>query len=462
MKVRVKKHWLLLAAFLALMAGVLWATRPGLAQSGSAHTGGRAVTPCVDGLADIYPCHNVDILAHLSLSEIGAVDETIKGNDHWGWTDPDTGREYVIFGLTDSTSFIDITDHQNPIYLGNLPGRDGISTWRDIKVYQNYAYIVSDIPTQAGMQVFDLTQLRNVVNPPVTFSETNHYDGFGPGHNLWINEATGYLYAFRSDSCNAAIHMVDLQDPANPTFAGCFDEGDAPLSDAECVIYSGPDTDYTGQEICFTGSDDNVSIGNVNDKANPYLISHFIYPGIARAHQGALTADQRFWLLSDTMDENNFGHNTRTYAFDVADLDAPVFLGYYEHATTARDHNVYIIGNYAYETNWRAGLRILDISSLPSTNFTEVAYFDVDPTSDSIAMTGSWSNYPWWTDGTVTVSDTEQGLFILQPQLAPTDVSLIGLDGQVATPAGAWLAALLTATLLLAVAIWYLRRRSHA
>jgi choice-of-anchor B domain-containing protein len=162
------------------------------------------------------------------------------------------------------------------------------------------------------------------------------------------------------------------------------------------------------------------------------------------------------------MDENNFGHNTRTYAFDVADLDAPVFLGYYEHATTARDHNVYIVGNYAYETNWRAGLRILDISSLPSTDFTEVAYFDVDPTSDSIAMTGSWSNYPWWTDGTVTVSDTEQGLFILQPQLAPTDVSLIGLDGQVATPAGAWLAALLTATLLLAVAIWYLRRRSHA
>ena len=66
--------------------------------------------------------------------------------------------------------------------------------------------------------------------------------------------------------------MINVQDPLNPTFAGCFEVDDDPLSDAECVIYNGPDTDYTGHEICFTGSDDNVSIGDVTDKANPYLI----------------------------------------------------------------------------------------------------------------------------------------------------------------------------------------------
>jgi len=49
--------------------------------------------------------------------------------------------------------------------------------WRDIKVYNNYAFIVADftsstpaIDREHGMQVFDLTRLRNVANPPETFT----------------------------------------------------------------------------------------------------------------------------------------------------------------------------------------------------------------------------------------------------------------------------------------------------
>ena len=370
-------------------------------------------TRCVAGMADIYPCDQIHLLAHMSLADIGAEDGTILGNDHWGWTDPTTGHEYVIFGLTNGTAFVDITDREAPVYLGKLPSHGGESTWRDIKVYQDYAFITGDIPiTNHGLQIFDLTQLRGITTTQ-TFTETVHYDGFGPGHNLWINAESGYLYVFRSDTCSGAIHMVNIQDPLNPTFAGCFAEIDAPLSDAECVNYNGPDSDYTGQEICFIGSDDNVSIGNVTDKNNPTLIKTFSYPGIVRAHQGALTPDQRYWLLSDTMDEPTNGHNTRTYVFDVADLDNPIVLGHYTHNTTARDHNVYIRDAAAYQTNWKAGFRMLDISMLPSLSFTETGYLDIAPASDSIAAQGAWSNYPWWRDGIVSVSGTDEGLFIL-------------------------------------------------
>ncbi|QLQ05191.1 MAG: hypothetical protein HZY76_03135 [Anaerolineae bacterium] len=65
-------------------------------------------------------------------------------------------------------------------------------------MYGNIAYIVADTPTQHGLQVFDLTQLRAVTNPPRTFTETAHYAGFVAGHSLWMNETTGYLYVFRS------------------------------------------------------------------------------------------------------------------------------------------------------------------------------------------------------------------------------------------------------------------------
>jgi len=376
---------------------------------------GRAAGPfrCVEGMAGDLPCHDVHVLSHLDLGDIGAEDDTIKGNDHWGWTDAVTGREYVIFGLTNGTAFVDITEPESPVYVGKLPSHDGVSVWHDIKVHSDHAFIVADVPTEHGLQVFDLRQLREVQAPPVTFIESAHYDGFGPGHNLWINQETGYLYVFRTDTCGGGVHMVDLEDPLAPAFAGCFGADDAPLSDGECLVYQGPDPDYIGRELCFIGSDDNVTIADVTDKAGPSIVSTFIYPGIERAHQGALTPDHRHWLLSDTLDEVNNGHPTRTYVFDVSDLDQPIVLGSYDHATNARDHNLYIIGDTAYQANWKAGLRILDIGALPQTGFTETGFLDIDPGSDSVAAAGAWNNYPWWRDAVISVSGTDEGLLVV-------------------------------------------------
>ncbi len=76
-------------------------------------------------------------------------------------------------GRFDGTAFIDVSDPYNPRYLGDLPLTEGATPnlWRDMKVYQNHAFIVSDGAGPHGIQVFDLTELRNVTNPPVTFTE---------------------------------------------------------------------------------------------------------------------------------------------------------------------------------------------------------------------------------------------------------------------------------------------------
>ncbi len=384
-------------------------------HAGSVVTGRQA---CAGGSAAGYPCDNVDLLAHLSLAELGASNTTIKGNKHWGWTDPQTGHDYVLFGLTDATAFVDITDREHPIFLGQLPSHQGVSQYRDMAVYGNIAYIVADTPTQHGLQVFDLTQLRAVNNPPVTFNETGHYAGFVAGHSLWMNQATGYLYVFRSvgDTCQNGIHVVNVNNPLQPSFAGCFAQNDTPLSTGECLVYDGPDTDYTGHEMCFVASDNNVSIFDVTHKNQPLQVANFTYPGIARAHQGDLTADLRYWLLGDMEDEHHTGVNTRTYVFDVSNLDQPVVLGHFSHSTFAIDHDLQIVGQRVFEANWRAGLRILDISSLPGLGFRELAYFDTVPDSNSIGHTGAFAPYVW-PDGVVTVSDTESGLFILQPTI---------------------------------------------
>ncbi len=173
-------------------------------------------------------------------------------------------------------------------------------SWRDIKVHKNHAYIVSEARSH-GMQVFDLTRLRDVSNPPVTFTETAHYNKMSTAHNIAINEATGYAYivgAAGKNSCSGGLHMVDSRTPTSPAFAGCF-SADGYTHDTQCVVYAGPDTRYGGREICFSSNEDAVTVVDVTNKKAPAQISRTPYDQSAYTHQGWLTGDQRYFLLAD-------------------------------------------------------------------------------------------------------------------------------------------------------------------
>ena len=370
-------------------------------------------TPCSGGMAGTYPCSNVDLMSFLALADIGGG----QANDIWGWTDSSTGKEYAIMGRTNGTSFVDISDPVSPIYLGNLPPHSSGSTFRDIKVYADHAFMVTEA-RGSGMQVFDLTQLRMVASPPATFSGTAHYPRFSYAHNLVINEDSGFAYAVGTNTCSGGLHMINIQTPANPTSAGCF-SADGYTHDAQCVNYDGPDLDHQGKEICFNSNVDTLTIVNVTNKAGPVMLSRTGYSGSRYTHQGWLTEDQVYFLLGDEDDEaeNPKVTNTRTYLWDVSDLDAPALIGSHDSTTTATDHNQYVKGSYTYQSNYRAGLRILDITDIANGNLTEVAFFDVYPRSDSRKEDGTWSNYPFFDSGIVIVSEIEQGLFILRPNL---------------------------------------------
>jgi choice-of-anchor B domain-containing protein len=393
-------------------------------------------TPCESGMAGIYPCDGIDLLAFMPLNTIGGV----EGNDIWGWTDPLDGTEYALMGLTNGTSFVDISDPENPVYLGILPTQTSSSIWRDIKVYNNYAFIVADNAGSHGMQVFDLTQLRTVVSPPTTFSPDTVYTQFGSAHNIVINEDSGYAYAVGSSTCSGGLHMINIQNPLSPTFAGCY-SSDGYTHDAQCVIYNGPDIAYQGDEVCFNSNEDTLTIVDVTDKNNPTLLSKTGYTGVEYTHQGWLTEDQTYFLLDDELDEYYNGHNTYTYIWDVSDLDNPVVLGHYTGPTPSIDHNLYTVGNLAYEANYRSGLHILDISDVANANLSQVGFFDVYPANDNPDFNGSWSVYPYFCSGVIVVSGIEQGLFILKQsgpgvgsvELSPPSQTLIGSPGETMT-----------------------------
>lgn len=368
-------------------------------------------TPCVNGMAGTFPCNNVDLASFLPLADIGG--GTI--NDLWGWTDPLTGKEYAVVGRSGGTSFIDLSNPEKPIYLGNLPTHSVDSVWRGVKVYANHAFIVSEADNH-GLQVFDLTRLRNPGSLPVTFTADAHYNGFKRAHTLAINEMTGFAYAAGSkDTCAGGLHMVDVRNPRQPVFAGCINQ-DGYTHETQCVTYRGPDAAHWGREVCFSANEDTLTIIDVTNKSAPVQLSRTTYQGVGYTHQGWLTEDQKHFLLDDELDEIKTGVNSTTYIWNVSDLDAPSVTGIYKGQSKAIDHNLYIRGNRAYQSNYRSGLRILDISNIGAASLSEVGFFDIYPIDDAPEFNGAWSNYPFFRSGIVIVGGIEQGLFVLRPR----------------------------------------------
>ncbi|MFT5249454.1 MAG: choice-of-anchor B domain-containing protein [bacterium] len=377
-----------------------------------------AQTPCENGMAGEYPCNGYDLQSFISLEEM----DGIRGNDSWGWTDPDNGNEYAIMGLKNGTAFIDISDPINPIYLGKLPTHTGESIWRDIKVYENHAFIVSEASNH-GMQVFDLTRLRSVPSPPETFTEDAHYDGFGSSHNIAINEESGYAYSVGDNTFSGGAHFIDISDPINPTAAGGY-SGDGYTHDAHIVTYNGPDTDYIGKEIYVGSNEDRVVIVDVTDKNNPQHIASVSYPNFSYTHQGWLTEDFSYYILGDEADEIDFGFNTKTIILDLTDLDNPIHSFDYNGPTLATDHNGYVKGDLFYLANNAAGLRVIDISDISNGNMTEIGYFDSHPINDFAGYQGIWSTYPYFESGNIVISDREGFLVVKSSTLAIEENSI--------------------------------------
>ena len=371
-------------------------------------------TPCENGMAGIYPCDNVDLMSTISLSELGGVQNM---NDIWGWTDSDSGREFALIGMRNGTSFVEVTDPVNPLVIGFLATATTNSLWRDVKVFNDYAFVVSEAGGH-GMQVFDLAELLiDYDEYPVVFEQSAYYDLFGRAHNIAINEASGYAYGIGTSTFSGGLHFVDISDPLNPQVAGGFG-ADGYTHDAQIVNYTGPDGDYFEREIAFCCNEDAVTIVDVTDKTDPVQISTLGYDFSAYTHQGWLTEDENFFIFNDEIDETSgFTPTTKTLIMDVRDLDNPVLHYEYLSSSTAIDHNLYTKGSLCYQSNYRSGLRILDMGNVFEQEISTLGFFDSQPMDDFQDYSGTWSNYAYFPSGTVIMSDMYTDFFILRPTL---------------------------------------------
>ena len=416
---------------------------------------------CIDGVAKIegtdrgYFCSDFNLMGYVSLEEM----EAEAGNDIWGWTDlkdnGGDGKEYAIMGLNNGTAFIDISDPTKPIYLGKLPTATEDSMWRDMKVYNNHVFIVSEA-TEHGLQIFNLSKLRGVESKQV-FSADYIDNSFGNAHNIAINEDLGYAYIAGScydtqcklDRSNSkGLYVFDVSNPLNPevvTESPSFGYS----HDAQIVTYKGPDQDYVGKEIYIGSNEDRVVFIDVTNKSEPKLISVFDNYDHQYTHQSWLTDDHKYALLGDELDELDSSGNlmsnarTRTVIIDLSDLDSPKKHFEYLAETNAIDHNGYVKGTKFFLASYTAGLRVLDLLNINQKNIVEMGFFNTfhdntdldqglpklntiknqDPGGDhsgkkgnSEAFNGAWSVYPYFKSENIIISDINSGLFIVKKQ----------------------------------------------
>ncbi|KAF5381289.1 hypothetical protein D9615_008330 [Tricholomella constricta] len=394
--------------------------------------------PCVNGRAGEFKCSNVDLYSFKSHAELGSA--TGEGSSSWGWTHK--GRDFVVFGQADGAAFIEILKNGEIDYLGRLPQTEGAlpSIWREIRVTGDIAVIGSEAVNH-HIQFFDLKKLLKIKKneKPKTFDSIKDASIFrglpiGRTHNVVVNNELPYVVSVgsqpRTSQFAAGLVFIDIRDPSNPTLLGYQGE-DGYVHDAQCLPYRGPDERFKGRDICYGYNEDTLTIYDVTNPANATIISRTGYVGASYTHQGWVLDphDQSYLLLDDELDERNKAGLAAdgfpvTYIWDIKDLTAPTLTGHYKTSVKGIDHNQYVANGKSYQSNYGAGLRILDVSSIPrdptGAGVHEVGFFDIYPEDDEsegggeVQFVGSWSSYGLFKSGWIFINTIERGAYVVR------------------------------------------------
>lgn len=310
----------------------------------------------------------------------------------WGWTAPN-GREYAILCCVTGTSFVDITDTNNIVEKDFVPG--STTPWREVKVYQNYAYVVTD-NAGGGMQIINMSFLPD----SVSLVKTWNYTGFTQGHSISNSGRFMYINGGNAAS-NGGIAIVDLLDPVNPVRRGRY------TSKYVHDSFIRNDTIYAA--IMFNNQ---YGILDARNKDTIRVIKEFNnLPSYSLTHNCEITADRKYLI---TTDEGQSPPGS-VKIWNIQNYDMITYVGSLRPSTPATNnaigHNIFIKGNLLVVSHYEAGIRFFDLRGLPNS-VQEVAFYDTYPGADSAAYRGNWGAYPYFASGKIISSDMQTGLWI--------------------------------------------------
>lgn len=332
-------------------------------------------------------------IAQLNMSLLSQYDYPIaRGDvsDIWGYVD-EFGNEYAIVGNEFGVSIVDVTNPTIPVEVFYTPGANTI--WRDMKTYNNKAYITNEGGN--GMMIIDLDPL-----PGSTALTVTNYAGvnfpFATAHNLYIDE-NGYCYIFGANSGVGGAIILNLNLPtSNPSFeAGRYNQ------------YYLHDGVVRGDTLWGSAINDGfLAVINVATKSAPVTMATKTTPSNF-THNAWFSDDNQTIFTTDEKSNAYLG------AYDVSDLGNISELGRVQSSPGMNviPHNVHFMNDYIITSYYRDGVTVHDVCD--PTNMVEVGNYDTSPAFSGNGFNGCWGVYPWLPSGNIIASDIENGLFVL-------------------------------------------------
>lgn len=324
----------------------------------------------------------------LNMTKLGRLDFTAQLSNIWGYETE--GNEYALVGMANGTSFVDVTNPANPNEVYFKTGAN--STWREIKVFNNHAYIVTE--GGGGLQIVDMTPLPQNTNLSSVSYFGSQYD-FTTAHTLYIDE-NGILYIFGSDYGQGGALMYDLNaNPEAPVELGVFDD---------YYIHDGFVRGDTLWASCVY--DGFLAIVDVSDKANPTAVTTFNTPSNF-THNSWPTNNNNYLFTTDEVT------NAYVTSYDVSDFDNISEIDRFQHfpGSGSIPHNAHLLGNFLYVSYYKDGVVIIDVTN--PNNLVESGFYDTAPTMEGDGFDGCWGVYPYLPSGNIIASDMSSGLWIL-------------------------------------------------
>lgn len=312
---------------------------------------------------------NIELIGKLPITNLPI-------HDVWGYTDTVTGTQYALLGASNSgMRVVDVSDASDPQLVGTISG-GGVEAI-DVKTWQNYAYVVGENINAPG-RVIDLSDPSDPVQVGT----------FPGGHNLSITE-DGFMYL-----AAPGIRIFDLNnDPTVPELVYSDNSCDGhDISIVEDLLYDF--SDDCGTRIFDIAQPDTlVTLGAVP----PSGIFH---------HSGWPSEDGNHVFICDELAAP--AENDIT-VWDISNLQNPFLVDSFSDPD-AYVHNLYVHGDYAFVSYYRAGFRVFDVAD--PTNISLIAEYDTDSTASGPGYGGNFGLYTFWGTDKILASDEENGLYI--------------------------------------------------
>jgi choice-of-anchor B domain-containing protein len=339
---------------------------------------------------------NIELLSKVPLPE--------AGNDIWGFVDK-KGTEYAVMGTRAAAYIYSLEDPKKPKLRYRAVG--AISTWRDIKYYNNHLYVTADQDT-FGLTIIDVSKAPDTIThtywkPSITYNNASTV--FLRAHNLYI-DSLGFAYLAGHNISKRGVMILDLKkDPKNPELQSLVDS------------YYSHDAFVKGDKLYSSELSNGFGIYDISDRKNPKEL------GRGRStnnftHNAWLSADEKYLYTTDEVSSGTVD------AFDVSDPSNIKFLDRIKTNpgfTRVIPHNTHFLNNYAITSWYTDGVIIKDVSD--PKQMTIVGQYDTYPQDSTLPASGSlffgcWGAYPYLPSGTLVASDINNGLFVLKPNYA--------------------------------------------